>query len=99
MSDPRERSEFLARATSDAEADLSPDVAIEASAAADEVRHLEEPRVRLETTGAGTERHDHLTRKNIPDRVEPGRTYRDVRISRKLAARLDTPGKGRTPPG
>jgi hypothetical protein len=99
MSHPRERSEGFARAASDADADPSPDVAIEASAAADEVRHLEEPHVRLGTTGAGTERRDDRTRRNLPDRVEPGRTYRDVRISRKLAARLDTPGKARTPPG
>jgi hypothetical protein len=97
VSRPRERSELFAGAESDADADLSSDAAIEASVAAREVRHLEEPRVRLEATGPGTERHDHVTRKNLPDRIEPGRTYRDVHISRRLEARLAT-AQGRRAP-
>jgi hypothetical protein len=69
-----------------------PDVAIEASVAADEVRHLEVPRVTLRITGTGDAQSDEGgTRQNLPDRVEPGRSYRNVRASRLLAGRLATP--------
>jgi hypothetical protein len=49
-----------------------------------EVRELE-GRGKLQTT-SGSER------RNLPDEVEPGVTYRDVRVRWRAAARLDEPG-------
>ena len=69
---------------------------IEASATADEVRHLEEPRATRQTVGTGEiHRHDHVTRKNLPHSVEPGRNHLDVRVSLRTGGRLALPEYGR----
>jgi hypothetical protein len=68
-----------------------PDVEIEASASADELRALERPRVELSVKGGDDVREEDSTRReNLPRRLEPGATYRDVRVYRRLAGRLVT---------
>jgi hypothetical protein len=68
-----------------------PDVEIEASASAEEVRALERPRTELSVKGGNDVRKDESSRREgLPRRLEPGATYRDVRVHRRLAGRLVT---------
>ena len=68
-----------------------PDVEIEASASAEELRALERPRTELSVKGGNDVRKDESSRReNLPRRLEPGATYRDVRVHRRLAGRLVT---------
>lgn len=68
-----------------------PDVEIEASASAEELRALERPRTELSVKGAGDVREDDSSRReNLPRRLEPGATYRNIRVHRRLAGRLVT---------
>jgi|tagenome__1003787_1003787.scaffolds.fasta_scaffold18727862_2 hypothetical protein len=72
------------------------DVEIAASFSADEIRHLQRPRVRsrIEVDGK-VERLDETARENLPEKVEPGRVYKDVRLRRNFGARLmEEPGDG-----
>jgi hypothetical protein len=66
-----------------------PDVLFEGSVSAEEVRHVETPLTRVRVAGAGgVEEQSQTDRKNIPERIEPGRTYRSVRVHRRVAGRL-----------
>jgi hypothetical protein len=70
-------------------AESRPDVEIEASASAEELRALARPRTQLSVKGGGDVRQDDSSRReNLPRRLEPGTTYRDVRVYRRLAGRL-----------
>ena len=86
------QAEEIAGAASETSAGESrPDVEIEASASAEELRALERPRTELNVKGAGDVREDDCSRReNLPLRLEPGATYRDVRMHRRLAGRLVT---------
>lgn len=66
-----------------------PDVEIAARASAAELRALERPRTHMEVSGGEGVRKDDVTRReSLPERLEPGRRYRDVRIRRWVAGRL-----------
>jgi hypothetical protein len=68
-----------------------PDVEIEASASAEELRALERPRTELSVKGAGDVREDDSSRRdNLPCQLEHGVKYREVRVHRRLAGRLVT---------
>jgi hypothetical protein len=83
--------EVFAGAGAESAKDESPDVEIAASFSAESVRHLTEPRVRFSADG---EPRDETVRENLPQRVEPGQVYRDVRLRRSFGARLKERGDG-----
>jgi hypothetical protein len=97
MSDGRGHPEVFAGAAAETAKDTSRerDVEIAASFSAAEVRHLERPRIRsrIEVDGKA-ERLDESARENLPERVEPGRVYKDVRVRRNFGARLVERGDG-----
>jgi hypothetical protein len=67
------------------------DVEIEASASAKELRALERPRTELTVKGGSDVcKEESSRRENLPRRLQPGATYRDVRVHRWLAGRLVT---------
>lgn len=76
------------------------DVEIGASVKAKHLRFREKPKAKVELHGELREpegRGELQTasgseRQNLPDEVEPGVTYRDVRVRWRAAARLDEPG-------
>jgi len=69
-----------------------PDVEIAAAARADEVRFECKPEVRVRAySNVPASAESVSERDNLPDAVEPGVTYRDVSVRRRLAARLDDP--------
>ncbi len=76
------------------------DVEIGASVRAKRVRFREKPKAEVELHGEVREpegRGELQTssgseRQNLPDEVEPGVTYRDVRVRWRAAARLDEQG-------
>jgi hypothetical protein len=77
--------------------DWRADVELDARAAAVEVRHLDTPRTRIRVTGtAEARRRDFTRRENLPDPVEPGRTYRNVDVRRRVGGKLvvDEPASG-----
>jgi hypothetical protein len=63
-----------------------PDVEIGASVRAEKLRFKDRPRT--ETAVEGADR-SFSERENLPDEVEPGVTYRDVRVRWRLAAVID----------
>jgi hypothetical protein len=79
-----------------------PDVEIGAAASAKKLRfrrkpkvevkthadHEIDPRVREELERVEAEGGSHSERENLPDEVEPGVTYRDVRVRWRAGARL-----------
>jgi hypothetical protein len=81
-----------------------PDVEIGATARARRLRFRKKPRVNVETRGyvdvhpeLADELNDlnlegeggsHAERENLPDEVEPGVTYRDVRVGWRAGAKL-----------
>ena len=66
------------------------DVTILASVSIDELRFNTEPRGRVRVLGCG-ERDGLrvLERRNLPDRVQPGVTYRDVHVSVRILGSLN----------
>ncbi len=90
MSRGREAAHIFAVAGAEAEfADWRADVEVDARIAADEVRYLEKPQTRIRVTGTPkTRRHEFTKRENLPDRVEPGQTYRNVRVRRRVGGGL-----------
>jgi hypothetical protein len=73
--------------------DTPPDVEIEASFSAERLRHGERPRVRTRVQGEpDAQPVDETARENLPEHVEPGRIYRDVRGRRTLGGRLRNDG-------
>jgi hypothetical protein len=84
------------------EAPGEPDVEIGAAASAKKLRfrkkpkvevkthaeHELDPQVRDELERVEAESGSHTERENLPDEVEPGVTYRDVRVRWRAGARL-----------
>ncbi len=76
------------------------DVEIGASVQAKRLRFREKPQTRVELHGELHEPEGHgelgtasgSERQNLPDEVEPGVTYRDVRVRWRAAARLREQG-------
>lgn len=75
------------------------DVEIGASVKAKRLRFREKPKTQVELHGelhepegdGGLETASGSERQNLPDEVEPGVTYRDVRVRWRAAARLKDP--------
>lgn len=64
-----------------------PDVEIGATARADSIRFRKEPEVSVDFRGGSiVETHSGSERENLPDEVEAGETYRDIRIGWRAAA-------------
>lgn len=64
-----------------------PDLEIGATARAKRLRFDRRPETRVEFTGRSIEEQDSGSeRVNLPDEVEPGKTYRDVRVGWRAAA-------------
>lgn len=71
-----------------ADSGRAPDVLIRASASAREVRFQSQPRTSLRTPGCNLDGVVETERVNLPDPVEPGVTYRDVRVGVEIRADL-----------
>lgn len=66
------------------------DVVVRATATAREVRFASEPRAQVRALGcAGLDSVVVTERVNLPDPVQPGVTYRDVRVGIEIRASLD----------
>ncbi|HYH80281.1 MAG TPA: hypothetical protein VEX86_10800 [Longimicrobium sp.] len=64
-------------------------VVIRASATIDEVTFRTEPRASARVVGCGGPAVRVVERRNLPERVEPGVTYRDVRIAVEIVGRVE----------
>ena len=72
----------------------SADIELLASVEADELRFDQPPETEVRFFGEpGHESASGSDRTNLPDKVEPGVTYRDVRVDYRLASRLAEPGR------
>jgi hypothetical protein len=94
--------------TEDRGAPGEPDVEIGAAASAKKLRFRRKPKVEVTTYAAReidprirdelerveAEGGSHTERENLPDEVEPGVTYRDVRVRWRAGARLRKRDKG-----
>jgi hypothetical protein len=77
------------------------DVEIGASVKAKRMRFRSEPETNVELRGeartpegrSDVKASSGSERKNLPEEVEPGVTYRDVRVRWQASARLDDPGR------
>jgi hypothetical protein len=68
----------------------APDVRIVASATIAELRFRTEPQTQVRATGCpGAESVVTTLRQNLPDPVQPGATYRDVRVGVEIRAWLN----------
>jgi hypothetical protein len=68
-----------------------PDVEIGAVVKAKRLRFKKKPQADVEVYGdPGVEGGSGSARENLPDTVEPGVTYHDVRVTWRAAAKLDT---------
>jgi len=68
-----------------------PDIEIGAVVKAKRMRFKKKPQADVEVYGdPGVEGGSGSARENLPDTVEPGVTYRDVRVTWRAAAKLDT---------
>lgn len=66
------------------------DVEIGASARAKRLRFEKKPQTKVEFHGSPQiESDSHTERENLPEEVEPGKTYRDVRVRWTAGARID----------
>ena len=86
------------------------DVEIGAAASAKRLRFKRKPRVEVNTHAESEidpelaraideiegEGGSHTERENLPDEVEPGVTYRDVRVRWRAAAKLKSPEQSRS---
>lgn len=67
-----------------------PDIEIGAVVKAKRLRFKKKPEADVEVHGdPGVEGGSGSARENLPDTVEPGVTYRDVRVTWRAAAKLD----------
>ncbi|SCK11132.1 hypothetical protein H181DRAFT_00581 [Streptomyces sp. WMMB 714] len=65
---------------------------------ADELRFADEPRTAVRFHGSpGRESTSRSERTNLPERVEAGTGYSDVRVDYRLATRLRDPGEAPDP--
>ena len=70
----------------------SADIEFTASLEAEELRFNEPPETGVRFFGApGHESASGSDRMNLPEKVEPGAQYRDVRVDYRLASRLAEP--------
>ncbi|GAA0504494.1 hypothetical protein GCM10011581_45750 [Saccharopolyspora subtropica] len=69
-----------------------PDISFHATVRARRLRFHTEPRTRVEFFGTA-EHESSSDRTNLPERVRPGTTYRDVRVDYRLAAALADPDR------
>ena len=68
------------------------DIEFVASVAADELRFDEPPETDIQFFGEpGHESTSDSERTNVPEKVKPGVTYRNVRVDYRLASRLAEP--------
>jgi hypothetical protein len=66
------------------------DIEIGAAAKARRVRFRRKPETKVEFGGRPeVESDSHTERENLPDEVEPGEVYRDVRVRWTAGARID----------
>lgn len=73
-----------------ADAGRAPDILISASATAREVRFESQPQIRIDLNGcAALDSIVTTRRENLPDPVQPGVTYRDVRVGVEIRAWLN----------
>jgi hypothetical protein len=78
----------------------SADIELLASVQANQLRFDERPQTEVRFFGEpGHESASGSDRTNLPERVEPGVTYREVRVDYRLASRLAARDDGRPPPG
>jgi hypothetical protein len=76
----------------------SADIELLASVHANQLRFDERPQTEVRFFGEpGHESASGSDRTNLPERVEPGVTYRDVRVDYRLASRLAAADDGRRP--
>ena len=66
-----------------------PDIEISADVRADSVRFGEKPDVDVRFTGDTEQAWSGSERENIPDEVQPGVVYRDVRVRWSAVAKVD----------
>lgn len=72
----------------------SPDIEFVASVRADELRFVEPPDTDVRFIGEpGHESASGSDRRNLPEQVEFGVTYRNVGVDYRLASRLASPGR------
>ena len=72
--------------------DREPDVEIAASVRAKELRFECKPEVEIGISGEPAVSGGSVSeRENLPDELEPGKTYRDFAVRWRLAARLEEP--------
>lgn len=65
------------------------DIEIGAAARARRLRFRRKPETRVEFRGGpGVESDSHTERENLPEEVEPGKLYRDVRVRWVAGARI-----------
>jgi hypothetical protein len=64
-------------------------VVIRASVTADEVTFRTQPRASARVAGCAGPAVRVLERRNLPERVEPGTTYRDVHIAVEIVGRVE----------
>ena len=70
--------------------DREPDVEITVSLRAKELRFEEKPEADIGISGEpAVSGGSVLERENLPDELEPGKTYRDFAVRWRLAARLE----------
>jgi hypothetical protein len=67
----------------------SPTIVLLASVTAREVRFASQPRIQVRLCGAVTDSVRVVERKNLPDPVQPGTTYRDVSIAVEIFGHLN----------
>lgn len=66
-----------------------PDIEFGVRIEAEEMRFGEVPETKVEFSGNPGHESEHGDRRtNLPDQVEEGRTYRDVRVDYRLASKL-----------
>jgi hypothetical protein len=76
----------------------SADIELLASVQANQLRFDEQPETEVRFFGEpGHESASGSDRTNLPERVEPGVTYRDVRVDYRLASRLTLGDGGARP--
>jgi hypothetical protein len=71
-----------------------PAIEVATSVTAEEIQVKERPRTHIAVFGNGAQRSDVSRRRNLPPKVEPGATYRDIRVDRRVTGRL--PNRGRS---
>jgi len=81
---PARGADSVRRAASD-----RPSIVLYASASAREVRFAAQPRIAVRLCGAVTDSVHVIERRNLPARVQPGVTYRDVFIAVEIIGHLN----------